>query len=109
MATLLRPNNERDAREVNGYRVVREDLRECPGGESRRPDGVRVSRCAEREGDRDLVGADGARAVPVIPAAEVAAQPVVDHRAKLLQRVEHLPGRVIVLAAQRDPCAVARP
>ena len=106
---LLRPNDERDAREVNGNRVVREEFGERPGGKSRRPDGVRISRCAEREGDGELVGPDRARAVPVIPATEVAVQPVVDHRAKLLQRVKHLPGRVTALAAQRNPCAVPRP
>ena len=33
----------------------------------------------------------------VVPAAEVAVQPVVDHRAKLLQRVKDWPGRVILL------------
>ena len=32
--------------------------------------------------------------MPVIPAAEVAAQPVVDDRAQLLHSVKHLPGRV---------------
>src|SRR3954469_22913767 len=106
---LLRPNDERDSREVNGNRVLREELGERPGGKARRPDGVRISRCAEGEGDGELVGADRARAVPVIPAAEVAVQPVVDHRAKPLQRVKHLPGRVTTLAAQRDPCAVPRP
>jgi hypothetical protein len=47
--------------------------------------------------------------VPVLPAAQVAVQPVVDHRAKLLQCVKHLPGRVTALAAQRDACAVPRP
>jgi hypothetical protein len=67
-----------------------------------------MSRCAEREGDRELVSADGVRAVPVIPAADVSAQPVVDDRAKLLQRAKHLPGRVAALATQRDACAVPR-
>lgn len=47
--------------------------------------------------------------MPVIPAAEIAAQPVVDNRAKLLQSVKHLPGRVATLATQRNACAVPRP
>src|SRR6185503_16169608 len=68
----LRPNDERDAREVNGNGVVREDLGERPGGQSRGSDGVSISRCAESEADGELVGSDGARAVPVVPAAEVA-------------------------------------
>ena len=106
---LLRPNDERDTREVNRNGVVREDLGESPGGQSRRSDGVRIGRGAEGEGDSDLVGADRARAVPVIPGAEIAAQAVVDRGAKLLQRVEHLPGRVPPLAAQRDPRAVPLP
>jgi hypothetical protein len=37
----------------------------------------------------------------VVPPAEVAAQPVVDDRAKFLQRVKRLPRRVATLAAQR--------
>jgi hypothetical protein len=49
------------------------------------------------------------RAVPVIPAAEVAAQAVVYSPAQLLQSVKHLPGRVAALATQRDACAVGRP
>ena len=102
---------ERRARRPRGQRnrVLREEFGERPGGKTGRPDGVRISRCAEREGDGELVGADRARAVPVIPAAEVAVQPVVDHRAKLLQGVKHLPGVVTALATERDPCAVPRP
>jgi hypothetical protein len=95
---FLSANDERDAREVDGSRVVRQELGESPGGESRRPNGVRISGCAECEGDRQLVSADGSRAVPVIPAAQVTAQPVVDHLAELLQSVEHLTGRVAALA-----------
>jgi hypothetical protein len=49
------------------------------------------------------------RAVPVILLPEVAAQPVVDGRTHLLQRMEHLPGRVARLATQRDAGAVPRP
>ena len=66
---LVRPNDQRDAREVNGNGAVREDLGERPGSQSRRSDGVRIGRGTEREGDRDLVGANGARAVSVVPAA----------------------------------------
>jgi hypothetical protein len=47
--------------------------------------------------------------VPVTPAAQVSAQPVVDHLTELLQRVEHLTGRVAARATQRDACAVPRP
>jgi len=106
---LLRAYDERDAREVDGGRVRGEELGERSGGQSTRPDGVGMRRGAEREGDRELVGPDGARAVPVIAAAELAPQPVVDDLAKLLQSVEHLPGRVAALATQRDACAVPRP
>ena len=70
---LLRAHDERDAREVNGGRVVREELGECPGGQARRSNRLRMRRCAKREGDRQLVGAHGLRAVPVIPPAEVVA------------------------------------
>jgi hypothetical protein len=38
-----------------------------------------VRRGAEREGDRQLVGADRFRVVPVIPAAEDVTETVVDH------------------------------
>jgi hypothetical protein len=47
--------------------------------------------------------------MPVIPAAEVTAQSVVDDLAQLLQGVEHLAGRVAGIATQRDACAVPRP
>jgi hypothetical protein len=67
-----------------------------------------MRRCAEDEGDRQLVGADRLRAVAVIPPAEIAAQPVVDDRAQLLQRVKHLTGWVTTLATDRNPRAVAR-
>ena len=89
--------------------MVREELGERPGGYARRSNRVRVSRCAEREGDGQLVGADGLRTVPVIAAAEVVAQAVVDDLAQLLQSVKHLPGRVPALAAQRDAGAISRP
>jgi hypothetical protein len=56
-----------------------------------------------------LVGAGGLRVVPVVPAAEVAAQAVVNNQAQLLQSVKDLPGRVAALASQRDACAVDRP
>jgi hypothetical protein len=78
LVAFVSANDERDAREIHGGRVVCQELGESPGGESRRPNGVRISGCAEGEGDRQLVSADGSRAVPVIPAAEVTAQPVVD-------------------------------
>ena len=100
---------ERDAREVDGNGVVRQELGERPGCHAGQPDGVGVRRRSERERDRELVGADGVRAVTVVPLAEVTAQPVVDDRAKLLHRVKHLPGRATALAAQRDPSAVPRP
>jgi hypothetical protein len=103
----LRAHDERDAREVDRRRVVLQELRQRPRGQSCRPNGVRVSRRTEGEGDGELVGADRVRRVAVIPAAEVAAQPVVDVLAKLLQSVKHLPGRVAARAAQRDACAVA--
>jgi hypothetical protein len=106
---LLSANDERDSREVDGSPVVREELSERPGSQSRRPDGIRMRGCAERDSDRKLVGADGVRAVPVIPAPEIAAQPVVDNRAKFLHSVKHLPGRVATLATQRDACAVPGP
>jgi hypothetical protein len=106
---FLSANDERDAREVDGGRVVRQELGERAGGESRRSNGVRIGGCAEGEGDRQLVSADGLRAVPVIPAAEVTAQPVVDDLAELLQSVEHLSGRVAARATEREACAVSRP
>ena len=40
---LQSAQDERDAREVDGRRVVREELGERPGGQSRRPNGVRMS------------------------------------------------------------------
>jgi hypothetical protein len=67
--------------------VIREELGERPGGQSGRPDGVRVAGCAEREGDRQLVGADGLRVIPVIPVTEGVAQTVVDDLALFLQGV----------------------
>jgi hypothetical protein len=106
---FLSANDERDAREVDGGRVVRQELGERARGESRRSNGVRIGGCAKGERDRQLVSADGSRAVSVIPAAELTAQPVVDDLAELLQSVEHLPGRVAALATQRDACAVPRP
>jgi hypothetical protein len=106
---FLSANDERDAREVDGGRVVRQELGERARGESRRSNGVRIGGCAKGERDRQLVSADGSRAVSVIPAAELTAQPVVDDLAELLQSVEHLPGRVAALAAQRDARAVPRP
>jgi hypothetical protein len=106
---LLSANDQHDAREIDGSRGVREELGERPGGQSRRPNGLRVSRCAEDESDRQLVRAGGLRAVPVIPAAEVAAQPIVDDRAQLLESVKYLPRRVAALATQRDACPVPRP
>jgi hypothetical protein len=47
--------------------------------------------------------------VPVIPAAEVVAQAVVDDLAQLLQSVQDLPGCMAALATQRDAGAVPRP
>ena len=108
-APLLSANDERDAREVNGGRVIRQEFGERPGGQSGRANGVRVSRRAERERDRELVRADGLRVMPVIPAAEVVAQAVVDDLAQLLQGVKDLPWRVSALAGQRDACAVPGP
>jgi hypothetical protein len=105
----LRANDERDSREVNRGRVIRQEFGERPGGQSGRANGVRVTGCAEREGDRQLVGADGLRAMPVIPAAEVVTQAVVDDLAQLLQGVKHLPWRVSAFAGQCDACAVPRP
>ena len=105
----LRPDDERDAREVDGGRGVREELSERPSNQSRRPDRIRVRRRPENEGDHELVGADRVGAVPVVPIAEVTGKPVVDDRAKPLQSMQHLPGRVTALAAQRDACAVPRP
>jgi hypothetical protein len=49
------------------------------------------------------------RAVPVIAAAEVLAQAVVDDPAQLLKSVKNLPGRVSALAGQCDVCNVPRP
>jgi hypothetical protein len=46
--------------------------------------------------------------VAVVAAPEFAAQPVVDDRTQLLERAEHLAGRVAVFAPQRDTCAVPR-
>jgi len=106
---LLSANDERDAGEVDGSRVVREELGESPGGQSSRSNRVRMSGGAKGEGDRQLVGPDGLRAVPVIPAAEVIAQPVVDHLAQLLKSMQDLPGRVATLATESDACAVPRP
>ena len=87
---------------------MREELGECPCGQSRRSNRVGMRRCAEREGHRQLVGTDGLRVVSVIPTAELLAQAVVDDLPELLQSVKNLPGRVSALATQRDACAVAR-
>ena len=92
--SLLSAHDQCDARKVDGSRVMRKELGERAGSQSRRPNGVGVARCAQREGDRQLVGADRLRAVPVIPAAEVLAQTVVDDLAQLLQSVQNLPGCV---------------
>ena len=102
---------ERRARRRRGPRQprCRPELGQGPGGESRRANGVRIGGCAQCEGDRQLVSADRSRAVAVIAAAQVIAQPVVDYLAQLLQSVEHLTGRVAALATQRHACAVARP
>ena len=105
---LLSADNERDAREVDSGRVMGKELGERAGSESRRPNGVRMARCTEREGDRQLVGADGLRGVPVIPAAEVISEAFIDDLAQLLQSVQDLPGRVSALTAQRNACAIAR-
>ncbi len=43
LVAFLSANDERDAREVDGSRVVRQKLGERPGGESCRPDRVRIS------------------------------------------------------------------
>jgi hypothetical protein len=80
-----------------------------PAGQARRPNGVGMRACAKGEGHRQLVGTDGVRAVTVIAGPEVAAEPAVDHRAEVLQRMKHRPGRVAASAAQRDACAVPRP
>jgi hypothetical protein len=64
---------------------------------------------AEGEGHRQLVGADRGRGVAVIATPELAAQPVVDDRAKPLQSVQNLSGCVAALAAQCDARAVPRP
>jgi hypothetical protein len=61
-----------------------------------------MSGCAKGERDRQLVSADGLGAVPVIPAAEVVAQPVIDHLAQLLQGVKDLPGRVASIIDRVD-------
>jgi hypothetical protein len=106
---LLSANDERDAGEVDGGRVVGEELGESPGGQSSRSNRVPMSGGAKSDGDRQLVRPDGSRAVPVIPSTEVIAQPVVDHLAQLLQRVKNLPGGVAALATQRDARAVPRP
>jgi hypothetical protein len=47
--------------------------------------------------------------VAVVPGTEVLADAIVDDLAQLLQRVEHLPGRVPALAAQREASVVPRP
>ena len=47
---LLSANDERDAGEVDGSLVVREELGESPGGQSSRSNGVRMSGCAKGEG-----------------------------------------------------------
>jgi hypothetical protein len=106
---LLSANDECDAGEVDGGRVVGEELGESPGGQSSRSNRVRMSGGAKGDGDRQLVRSDGSRAVPVIPAAEVIAQPVVYHLAQLLQSVKNLPRSVASLATERDACAVPRP
>jgi hypothetical protein len=106
---LLSADCEYDSREVDRRAVVREELGESPGGQPGRANGVRMSCRADDEGDRQLVGAGGLRAVPVIPAAEVAAEPVVDDGAQFLNSVKHLPGRVPALATQRDARTVPRP
>ena len=105
----LSAHNQRDAREIDGSRVVREELSKRPGGDSSGSDGVRMTRCAQDEGDGQFVCADRLRAVPVIPAAEVVAQALVDDLAQFLQSVKDLPGRVSVLATQRHPCGVLWP
>ena len=81
---LLSANDERDSRQVNRGRVMRQEFGERAGGQSGRANGVRVIGCAEREGDRQLVGTDRLRVMPVIAAAEVDTEPVVDDLAQLL-------------------------
>jgi len=78
---LLSANDKRDARQIDPGGVVDQQLGERRGGQSRRANGVRMRAGAENEGDRQLVGADGLRTVPVISTAEVAAQPVIEDRA----------------------------
>jgi hypothetical protein len=89
--------------------VAREELGERAGCHARRSNGVGVRCPTEREGHRQLVGADRLRVVAVVPGTEVFAQAVVDDLAQFLQRAEHLPRRVPALAAQREACAVPRP
>ena len=103
-----RAYDERHTREVHADRVVRQQLSERPSGHSRAANGIGMGGCAEREGDRQLVGADRFGAVPVVAAAELATQPIVDDRPQLLHSVKHLPRRVAAFTAQRDACAVPR-
>jgi hypothetical protein len=67
----LSANDTGNAREIDASRVVGQELGERPGGQSRRANGVRMRGGAEDEGNWQLVGLDGLRAVPVIPAAKV--------------------------------------
>src|SRR4051794_838547 len=63
-AALLSADDNGDAREVDGSRVVGQELGERPGGESSRLNRVRMPSSSKREGDGQLVGPDGLRAVP---------------------------------------------
>ena len=101
----LRPSDPQ--RSTATWLPVRE-LGERPGGQSRRPDGVRTSRCAEREDDGELVGAGQSSCVPVIPRPPRSRR----SRSSITQPSptrEALARRVTALAAQRDPRAVPRP
>jgi hypothetical protein len=109
MVALLSANDQRDSRKVNRGRVMRQEFGERPGGQSGRANGVRVTGCAERERDRQLVGTDRLRVMPVIPAAEVNTEAVVDDLAQLLEGVKDLPWRVSALAGQCNARAVPRP
>jgi hypothetical protein len=81
-------NGERDARVIDGSRVVHEELGERPGGQSRRPDRARGARPRSVKVTVSL-------SVPTRYVGHTVrrgdAQPVVDDRAKFLQSVKHLP------------------
>jgi len=94
------------ARKVDGGLADGEQLEQRPGGHARRADRLGGRLGTEHERDGELVGPDRLRVVAVVVLGEGDAQPVVDDRPQLLQRVKHRPGGVAGLAVEGEPDVV---